>query len=122
MKRRDYGPRRAGLHAVQGVHVRPWAYGVRVINPVVHEGPDAAESDVAADATAVVLHVTALGAALPSDLVAAAHTRTWSLPLLTWLQMALSQATVSSQAVADDPDIQVFRKKLHLLLDHGTFW
>jgi hypothetical protein len=118
VKRRDYGPRRAELHAVQGVHVRPWAYGVRVINPVYETG----SPDVAADASSVVVHATALGAVLPAELVAVAQHGTWSVQALTWLQTALLHATAETSTVADDPDVQAFRKKLHLLLDHGQLW
>ncbi len=120
MKRRDYGPRSSGNPRRSAYPVvRPWAYQVRVVNPVV---PDAMEVQIATDASDVVARVLATGAMLPDEVVGAAQTGTWSVSLLTGLQMALQHETAGSQAVADDEHVQAFRKRLHLLLDHGQLW
>jgi hypothetical protein len=119
MKHRDYGPRAATNPRPSRAVVRPWAYQVRVVNPDV---PPAMEVQIATDASDVVARVLASGATLPDDLVGAAQTGIWSVPLLTTLQMALQHETAGSQAVADDEMVQEFRKRLHLLLDHGSVW
>jgi hypothetical protein len=86
---------------------RPWAHRVAVSNP--SNGPNELEQ-VARDLPAVVERLRALGY-VPEPI-------SLSRRPLTMLQMQLKDATLDSDAVAQDPIIQSFRKLLHLLLDH----
>lgn len=95
--------------AATSVRVHPWAYRIPVSNPAAYDEEPSATT-LARDLGGMVSRMQAHGMPVTPP--------SMSRRSLTTLQNELRQATEGSESVASDPDIQRFRKQLHLLLDH----